>query len=275
MTAEELSEQYRTRPGTPMIGPYSVHQMDDFYAALAVGQVKPTGIMNYIQRMFIAARCSDGARVLDVCCGRGLQLPVLFRYRPRIGGYLGLDISADNLLEARQRVTDLDQVYARGFTVEFVQCDVSEPWPVTGPFDVAVYTSALEHLPRDRGIASLRHTAAALAPDGRLYLSTPNTPGPAPRKLQHRVHVYEWSDHELRAALAQAGLVVEQAVGLLPPTPDTLCAALTRAYGAAAATWYQRMREVVPAPFLDAVSAATQPEVATEVLYVCTRAGAR
>lgn len=37
--AEHLAsgELYQTRPGTPMIGPYSDNQMDDFYAALSRG----------------------------------------------------------------------------------------------------------------------------------------------------------------------------------------------------------------------------------------------
>lgn len=272
MTVDELGEKYRTRPGTPMIGPYSVNQMDDFYAALAAGQVKPTGIMNYIQRMFVAERCPVGARVVDVCCGRGLQLPVLYRYRADLGAYLGLDISPDNLAEARDRVADLDQIYGRSFPVDFLHCDVSQPWALTETFDVAVYTSALEHLPRELGVASLQRTAAALAPAGRLYLSTPNTAGPPPRKLQHRVHVYEWSDAELRDVLAEAGLEVEAVVGLLPPPEADLAAALTQTYGPGAASWYRDLRAVVPSPFLDAVSAAATPDVAVELLYVCARA---
>jgi SAM-dependent methyltransferase len=274
MTIDELGEEYRTRPGTPMIGPYSVNQMDDFYAALAVGQVKPTGIMNYIQRMFVAERCPTGARVVDVCCGRGLQLPVLYRYRSDIDSYLGLDISSDNLAEARTRVTELDRLYGRDFPIEFCRCDVSAPWPMAATFDVAVYTSALEHLPRELGVASLRRTAAALAPTGRLYLSTPNTAGPPPRKLQHRVHVYEWSDAEVRDVLTDAGLVVETVVGLLPPAEADLAVALERAYGQGAAAWYRDLRAVVPSAFLDAVSAATVPDVAVELLYVCAPATA-
>jgi SAM-dependent methyltransferase len=265
-----LGEEYRTRPGTPMIGPYSVNQMDDFYAALAVGQVKPTGVMNYVQRLYVADRCPAGARVVDVCCGRGLQLPVVYRYRPTLGGYLGLDISADNLAEAHHRIADLDQRYGHTFPVDLVQCDVAAPWPITGAFDVAIYTSALEHLPREQGIASLRHTAAALAPDGRLYLSTPNTTGPPPRKLQHRVHVYEWSDTELRDVLADIGLTVDTVVGLLPPAPTDLAGALASTYGSGAAAWYEQLREVVPAAFLDTVSAATMPDAAVELLYVCS-----
>lgn len=269
---EELGEEYRTRLGTPMIGVYSVNQMDDFYAALAAGEVKPTGIMNYLQRLLITDRCRPGDRVVDVCCGRGLQLPVLYRRRPDLRGYVGLDISADNLTEAVARQGDLDAAYARDFVIEFHQCDVAQDWPEIGVFDVAVYTSALEHLPRELGIASLRHTAAALTSTGRLFLSTPNTPGEPPRRLQHRVHVYEWSHQELTAVLDEIGLEVEEVVGILPPATraQTEAAVATR-YGDGAAEFYRHMREFTPDALLGPVAATALADAATEVLYICSR----
>jgi SAM-dependent methyltransferase len=266
-----IPDEYRTRPGTPMIGPYSVNQMDDFYAALRLGQVKPTGIMNYIQHLYIAQRLTPGTRLADVCCGRGLQLPVLYRYAPHIASYTGLDIAAANLDEARNRISDLDARYGgHAFELELIECDVAAPWPARTAYDAAVYTSALEHLPREQGIASLHNTAAALKPGGTLYLSTPNTPGSPPRKLQHRVHVYEWHQDELSPVLEDAGLTVTEVIGLLPPESG-LREALAGAYGDGAAHWYERLREVVPAMFLDTVAAAAVPQAAAELLYVCTR----
>jgi 2-polyprenyl-3-methyl-5-hydroxy-6-metoxy-1,4-benzoquinol methylase len=255
-----------------MIGVYSVNQMDDFYAALATGEVKPTGIMNYLQRLLITERCRPGDRVLDVCCGRGLQLPVLYRYRPDLAGYVGLDISAENLAEATTRQATLDAALPRSFPIRFHQCDVATPWPDVGAFEVVIYTSALEHLPRERGIASLRHTAAALDPTGRLYLSTPNTPGEPPRKLQHRVHVYEWSHEELTTVLDEIGLVVEEVVGILPPpTPAQTEAAVAQCYGSPAAEFYRAMRHLAPDALLGPVVATALGEAATEVLYICSR----
>lgn len=268
----ELGEEYRTRPGTPMIGVYSVNQMDDFYAALSRGEVKPTGIMNYLQRLYIAERSRPGDRMVDVCCGRGLQLPVLYRYQPKLGGYTGLDVSPDNLTEAHARLDDLEAIYPVRFPVDFHLTDVSQPWPVLDPFDIAVYTSALEHLPRELGIASLRNTAAALAPAGRLYLSTPNTPGTPPRKLQHRVHVYEWSHEELAAVLDEVGLVVEDVVGILPPlTAEATEVAVASRFGADAVSMYRRMRAHAPDALLGPVVATALEGDATEVLYVCSR----
>ena len=40
MNAAQLPEQYATRPGTPMVGPYSTNQMDDFTKHWAA--VKPS-----------------------------------------------------------------------------------------------------------------------------------------------------------------------------------------------------------------------------------------
>jgi hypothetical protein len=129
----------------------------------------------------------------------------------------------------------------------------------------------LEHLPRELAIASLQHAAAALRPGGVLYLSTPETPGLPPRPLQYRVHVYEWNSAELEPILAECGLVVQEKVGLLPPSPDEMSAALAEAFGEGARTWYQRLRETVSPALLDTVAAAAVPRVATEVLYVCRR----
>ncbi|MEV0299088.1 methyltransferase domain-containing protein [Nocardia sp. NPDC050710] len=268
-----LDSEFGTRPGTPMIGPFSVNQMDDFYAALARGEVKETGVMNYLQRLFIAERLRPGERVVDVCCGRGLQLPPLFRYRPDLGGYAGLDISATNLDEARDRVAELEVTYPQvRLPIEFHEIDVSQPWPALAPADVAVYTSALEHLPRELAIASLQHTLAALAPAGVLYLSTPNTPGSPPRRLQHRVHVYEWSHEELLAVLEEIGAEVRQIVGILPPqTSKDTEAAVLRRFGPGAADFYRDMAAHTPAAMLGPVVATALDTAASEVLYVCVR----
>lgn len=271
MNGARLPEQYATRPGTPMVGPYSTNQMDDFYHALGRGEAKPSGLMNLLQHLIVAEQCAPDSRVLDVCCGRGLALPLLYRYAPTIARYVGLDISADNLDEARERIEALRTTYGDPFPVDLVECDVAQPWPALPSFDVALYTSALEHLPFELGAQSLRNTAAALAPGGVLYLSTPAALGPPPRPLQYRVHVYEWSRDEVEQIIGETGLIIENVLGLLPPAPEVLATALTDRYGDPAATWYRDLVERVPSALLDAVSAVAVPEVATELLYICRR----
>jgi SAM-dependent methyltransferase len=262
-----------TRPGTPMIGPYSVHQMDDFYAALASGEIKPSGVMNCAQHLYVAQHCPPGASVVDVCCGRGLGLPLLYRYAPTIGAYLGLDISPANLSQAAELDAGLQTRCGPMFPVRLFQCDVAQSWPAeTADADVVIYTAALEHLPRAQGAASLAHAAAALAADGVLYLSTPITPGRPPRLLQYGVHVYEWDADELRAVLVECGLRVADQIGLLAPDPATVAAGLVQRFGPGAGRWYARLRDTVPDAFLATVAAAALPELAAEVMFVCRRA---
>lgn len=270
-STDQLPEQFRTRPGTPMIGPYSTNQMDDFYAALRCGEAKVTGLMNLMQHLLVAERCAPGATVLDVCCGRGLALPLLRRYSPEIARYVGLDISPDNLSEARERIAFLRETYGDLFPIDLIECDVAEPWPDLPAFDVALYTSALEHMPIELGARSLHSTAQALAPGGVLYLSTPQAFGPPPRPLQHRVHVYEWSRDEVEQVLGGAGLVIDDVVGLLPPEPDVVAGELADRFGQGAADWYCALAAHVPQALLDTVSAVSVPQKATELLYVCRR----
>ena len=272
--AAGLPEASRTRPGTAMIGPYSVHQMDDFPASIAHGEIRPSGIMNILQRLYIAEHCPPDSMVVDVCCGRGLQLPTLYRYRPDLVRYVGLDISTVNLAQARDGVERLDAVYGeRPFPVELVECDVAQVWPALDAdvFDVAVYTSALEHLPRERGVASLGQAASHVRPGGVLFLSTPTSRGSWPRPLQHRVHVYEWDPVDLEQVLVGCGLDVVGRVGLVAPEAAVLERALGETFGTGALAWYQALRQCVPPSLLDAVSTAALPQAAAEVLYVCRR----
>ncbi|MEU8075881.1 methyltransferase domain-containing protein [Catellatospora citrea] len=246
--------------------------MDDFYQAFAAGIVKSSGVMNCVQHLYVAQRCAPGARVVDVCCGRGLQVPLLYHHASHIGMYVGLDISEDNLREATQRDLALRDLHGEKFPTGYVQCDVSQPWPVAAlAADVIVYTAALEHLPRAQGVASLRHAADALAAGGVLYLSTPITPGPDPKLLQYGVHVYEWDDLELREVLADCGLEIVEEIGLLPPAADSVVAGLDQRFGPGAGAWWNRLRALVPAAMLDVVTAAALPDLAAEVMFVCRR----
>lgn len=250
---------------------YSLAQMDDFYRAFAAGKIKPTSVMNYFQHLFIAECCQSGDWVLDVCCGRALQIPILKHVVPTLGGYIGVDISQEHVQEA-QAVMCYGDGNPPPFPCTFVEGDVTTDLPqIDRQFQVVIYTSALEHMEKTAGIASLQGIAQVLHPQGTLYLSTPRTTGPLPRTLQHRVHVYEWDKEELEDELIHLGLYVLTSVGLLAPEPSILLPTLQGRFGAGAVSWFKQMQRVVPHPFLNALCAAALPDVATELLYVCRR----
>jgi len=261
-----------TPKATSSIG-YSSSQMDNFYETLADAVVKPSGVMNYIQHLFIAQRCPKGASVLDVCCGRALLIPLLKRYAPEIAHYVGIDISPANLEEAR------DLIHQRGggapqFPCSLVQGDVTQlSGFVKTKFDVAVYTSALEHVDRESGIISLNQVSKVLTENGTLFLSTPRTSGATPRKLQYKVHVYEWDRDELKEVLKENGLKIVECIGLLPPPDAILESTIKSKFGTSGVAWFEEMRDRVPYAFLAPVMAACFPSVAKELLYVCRKRG--
>jgi ubiquinone/menaquinone biosynthesis C-methylase UbiE len=252
--------------------PYSSSQMDNFYHAFARGRIKTSSVMNYLQHLSIAERCHPGDWVLDVCCGRTLQVPLLKQVVPTLGGYVGVDISQENLQEASEVMRYGDEELP-SFPCELVRGDVTtDLLRLNRLFDIVIYTSALEHMEKAAGIASLEQVHQVLHPRGVLYLSTPNTPGSSPKSLQYHVHIYEWSREELERVLSRIGFTVIACYGLLPPAETAvITAALGVRFGIGALRWFEELRQVIPAPFLGPVVAAALPEVATELLYVCRR----
>jgi SAM-dependent methyltransferase len=240
--------------------------MDNFYRALSSGQVKASGVMNYIQHLYIAQRCA-GCEVLDLCCGRGLALPALSRVSPPITSYLGIDISQRNLEEGS---VWLKEVFPEGipFPVTFLNGDVSQ-LPTSRSFQRIIYTSAIEHMPKQDGLNSLLYSYNALAAKGLFFLSTPLTP--KSHALQYKVHVYEWAQQELELALSTTGFSIIEAIGLLPKVEDEIAAGIEDTYGDGAKNWYQRLRALIPHQFLDTIISSCFPQHSKEVLYVCTK----
>jgi ubiquinone/menaquinone biosynthesis C-methylase UbiE len=243
--------------------------MDDFYAAFAAGAIKPTSVMNYLQHHIIAQHCHAGDWVLDVCCGRALQVPLLKHLVPNLGGYVGIDIAQENLNETQAFLLAGDGL-PPAFPCELVQGDVTTDLTMLHRrFDVVIYTSALEHMEKDAGLASLVQVARVLAPEGRFFLSTPRTRATEPRKLQHRVHLYEWDREELEGELQQLGFTILACYGLLSPEQEMVSMALHERFGAGARAWLDILQAFLPPSFLNPLCAVALPEVATELFYIC------
>ena len=199
---------------------YSTSQMDDFYVALASGTAKLSGVMNYIQHLFVAERCSQVKRpaILDACCGRGLLIPLLKQYSPCAALYVGVDICLDNLRCVKELALRGDHC-PPSFPVALINGDITEACHfINRTFDVVVYTSALEHLTQDAAVTSIQSVAHLLDPLGTLFLSTPNTPRTDPPSVQYKVHVYEWHRSDLLEVLNECGLTVTEEIGLIHPT---------------------------------------------------------
>lgn len=256
----------------------TTYQMRNFYVQLRDAMPDQLDVFNYIQHHQIAQWCKPGARVLDVCCGRGLMLPLLRYHAKHIDRYVGVDLHRANARFLERRVTDgkalgelsppttAPRYYP--FGVHFVEADAAEmaaPLQAAGhaPFDMVIYTSALEHMNRPVGQATLEQARQVVRePRGRMVLTTPvSAPGHDGYDTQYRAHVYEWSRDELAEGLAAAGWRVEATWGLHATLTDLRHAAEARGMGALV----DCLAQFVPTPWLTSVLAPAFPQVAHEL----------
>jgi len=198
----------------------TTYQMRNFYRQLGDGFFSVLDTMNYIQHQQIVRWCKKGNHVLDVCCGRGLLLPMMRYERKDIGSYTGVDIRPKNAIWRFKRVTDgkpIKEGYYP-FPTTFIESNVGEMADKLLPkrFDVIVYTSSIEHMQKETGQASLVECRKVSKPGTILILTCPNTPEDQDGyNTQYAAHVYEWKRSELLDGLKEAGFQVITEWGIL------------------------------------------------------------
>lgn len=247
----------------------TTYQMRNFYRQLGDGFFSVLDVMNYIQHHQVVKWCKRGNHLLDVCCGRGLLLPML-RYQVKdLGSYTGIDIEPKNAVFTEQRVTDGKPIEPNyyPFPVAFVESNVdSISSQLTRKFDVIVYTSSIEHMHPNTGQQSLHECRKVSKPGSILILTCPNTPeDKSGYDTQYRAHVYEWKRSELLAGLRKAGFELITEYGLLHDT-KTLEIEMDKLGGG---ELLRRVSQFVPNEWLIPVFSPMFPQSAKEIGFIC------
>lgn len=250
----------------------TTYQMRNFYRQFGDGFFKTLDVMNYIQHHQIVKWCKPGTNLLDVCCGRGLLLPMLRYYCKELNSYTGVDIEPRNVHFLKKRVTDGKPVGEDyyPFSVEFVHSNVATmskaPSLANRLFDVIAYTSSIEHMHKDDGLASLGECRKLLKLKGMMVLTCPNTPeGKDGYDTQYQAHVYEWKRSELINGLTENRFQVVAEYGLLHDK-KTLKAEMERAGMGAT---FDRVSRFVPNEWLIPVFSPLFPRSAKEIGFLC------
>jgi SAM-dependent methyltransferase len=135
---------------------------------------------------WIAERVA-GKRVVDMACGEGYGTAVL---ASRAQHVIGVDANPEAYEHARAKYS--------GSTVEIVR-DLIESYRPPVAVDVVSFLQTIEHVQDPASV--LRHFASLLAPDGEVYVSTPNLLTLAPEgaeKSDNPWHVKEYRPGEFR-----------------------------------------------------------------------------
>lgn len=214
----------------------TTYQMRNFYAQLGDGLATPLELMNYMQHHKASLMARSNDRVLDVCCGRGMMLPLLRWNRPKIASYTGVDIHPQNWLEA-SRLSATKDIRTKRLAPNSIGYDVATPYypfninflesnvalmatPLKelrwAPFDFVIYTSAIEHMQREDGAQSLAECYSVMKRGAKLFLSSPNTTEKRdPYDTQYAAHLYEWNTDELVDELLRIGFRIDARFGLV------------------------------------------------------------
>jgi len=250
----------------------TTYQMRNFYAQFADGFFSSLDVMNYIQHHAAVLQMKKDWVVLDVCCGRGMLLPLIRYYRPEIREYVGVDISEQNINEQLRRsgikkIEDVNSYYP--FTLTHVISSVEDMDKVIkhSSIDYIIYTSAIEHMQKDVGYRSLENCYNLLKPGHRMFLSCPNTMNKKdPYDTQYAAHVYEWDREELSKAVREIGFEIAEEYGLVAKVREF--EEWMKHQSSDLQSEYWRLKEYLPTQWLMSFMPILHPKAASEVLMI-------
>lgn len=268
----------------------TTYQMRDVYSEVATAHLNALNITSLHMHYKAAQICKSGDKVLDVCCGRAMVLPLLRRIRPKILSYVGVDIWPANWSSAFRRSAVMNISEKRfapnypseqgeepfyPFPITFVEADVADMHkPLSdlklSPFDMIIYMASIEHMQKTAGIQSVVECFRLLRPGGTMFLTTPNTEDKENEyDTQYAAHLYEWGRQEVRDTCESIGFVIEQEFGLL---------AKVRGYREAMEEEYpelvpifDKFREYYPSTWLYSVFPVITPLIADEVAFIMSK----
>ena len=251
----------------------TTYQMRNCFRQFADGVASELDVHCYFQHAYAADLLPKNGRVLDVCCGRGLLIPFL-RYRgnpPSV--YVGVDIHPGNAKwrEGADPRREGESKTDWGFPLLFVESNVdSMAGPIREktkgkPFNLIVFTSAIEHMQPTSQAQSLRECRKVSEPGTVLYLTCPVTPkGQDGYRCQYAAHVYEPNQAELQGWLSAAGWQIVRMIGLSTGAKHFREKLSGNALAGAEAIYRMMPREqALP------TIAALYPAAALEIAFVC------
>jgi 2-polyprenyl-3-methyl-5-hydroxy-6-metoxy-1,4-benzoquinol methylase len=274
MSKEDRKIVYKVEGEDPKSIYCTIYQMRNFYSQFADGFFSSLDVMNYIQHHKAVTMMRAGDRILDVCCGRGLLLPMIRYYKKDIAEYVGVDISEKNISEQCRKsgTRNIEGLSFYPFKITHLIESVEDmdKFLEHGSFDFVVYTSAIEHMQKEVGFRSLKNCFNLMKPGADIFLSCPNTMNKKdPYDVQYAAHLYEWDLEELTQALLEVGFEIKNVFGLVAKKREFDEFMETRPLEERRI--YNRLAEYLPTPWLISFMPIIYPTAASEVLIIARR----
>lgn len=252
----------------------TTYQMRNFYRQLNDGFFTDLDVMNYIQHLAVVRMMKKNDVVLDVCCGRGLLLPLIRYHSKEIKKYIGVDIELKNIESKTKNICNgktIDPKIHFPFETEWIISNVADmASKIKNKIDLIIYTSAIEHMHKTHGEQSLAECSKVIKKNGLMFLSCPNTPENRNGfDVQYKAHVYEWKISELRSTLLKNGFKINKMLGLTGSINEFK--KIMDKFPRPIKEYFEVMIEYIPNEFLKPYLYLTLPKLSKEVLLICEK----
>jgi 2-polyprenyl-3-methyl-5-hydroxy-6-metoxy-1,4-benzoquinol methylase len=213
----------------------------------------------------VLRRARIGNNVLDVGCGTGNLLELLYRNRFKASWYLGLDVKENSVSKAKEKFKDVD--WAQFEVFDAVTSDLKEK--TNGrELDVVTLLEVMEHLGKQNGDKILQNIKSVMSEKTLLLVSTPCYSEKEGAADNHMIdgEIGEYTYQEMKNTLLTNGFKVMNHWGTFASISDYK-PHLDKYPGLDAI--YERMREYYDSNLLSNFMAPLFPEYSRNVLWEC------
>lgn len=152
--------------------------------------VREETIRHHMRRYELAqSHVTEGSITVDLCCGTGYGTGMMKEAGAQTA--IGVDLSNEAIDFANEHYGHNGGIYVQDSVIDFL-----DNMPVDA--NVITFFEAIEHIPREDGVAVIDAAKKALAKDGTFLVSTP-------RDIRSDVnpdHITQWEFNELHETLA-------------------------------------------------------------------------